>query len=82
MSEYDIEKDTNETLNELARMVTEKSGPNYGFVIIIFPFDKDRPVAHYISNAARDDMVAALREKADILEAQSDIDTSSNPQTH
>ncbi|MFM0008308.1 hypothetical protein PQR57_46340 [Paraburkholderia dipogonis] len=35
---------------------------SYGFAIFVFPFNGDRGRMNYISNAEREDMVAALKE--------------------
>jgi len=43
-----------------------------GFMLICFRLSLPG-VASYISNGSRDDMIKALRETADILEAQEDI---------
>ncbi len=75
-----IEKDTVDTMQGLAIHVDGVLNQGlyarkYGFAILVFPFISDpaEKAAHYISNAKREDIIKALREKADVLEAGMDI---------
>lgn len=67
-----LEQHTDQTMRDIADNVKEKIGEGYGFMVMVFPFGEEK-TAHYISNARREDMVKALREKADVLEAKLDI---------
>jgi hypothetical protein len=69
-----IEISTDRTMQRIAKNVHEECGPKYGFMVLVFPFDKDEKVAHYVSNANRKDMIQVLREKADIFEKGYDIE--------
>jgi len=73
MQKPNLEIDTHKTMNDIGDMVMEQIGPKYGFTILIFPYSTTEGVAHYISSAAREDMVVALREQANALEARLDI---------
>lgn len=71
-----IEQDTDKTMRQIADEIQARCGHNYGFAVLVFGFTEDdiEPViAHYISNAERPEMIAALREHADILEQHLDI---------
>lgn len=73
-----IEIDFDGTMRRMGDNVSEEIGDKYGFMILVFPFNGvEGSAAHYISNANRSDMIAVLREKADILEAKGDICTDS-----
>ncbi len=67
-----VDTDTEEAMREIARFI-ENVAPGYGFSVLVFPFGDDFPVSHYISNSRREDMIKALREKADVLESGLDI---------
>jgi len=43
-----------------------------GFALIVFDFNKPG-ISNYVSNAKREDMIAALRETADRIEKNQDI---------
>ena len=60
-------------MRDIARDIEKQIDEKYGFAVLVFPFGEGGQVAHYISNARREDMIKALREKADILEAGLDI---------
>jgi hypothetical protein len=49
-----------------------------GFALVIFEFNT-LGVGNYISNAKREDMIVALRELADRLEANQDLPPTVNP---
>ena len=68
-----IEQDTDGTMRLIADVIKEKVGDKYGFAVLVFPFGDKVRAAHYISNSRREDMIKALREKADVLEAGLDI---------
>ena len=68
-----IETDTDECMREIARNIESKTGKKYGFAVLVFPFGNKERTAHYISNSNREDMIKALREKADVLEQKQDI---------
>lgn len=63
--------ETEEHMRDLAtvidRMNVEAFGDRKGFVLLVFEFGAPG-VSNYISNAARSDMIKALRELADRLE--------------
>ena len=44
-----------------------------GFALIVFEFGEGNKAGDYISNGNREDMIKALRETADRLEANEDI---------
>jgi len=69
-----IEENTDAAMREIAKCMEKFIGKEkYGFMVLVFPFSDGPSVAHYISNASRKDMINALREKADVLEAKLDI---------
>lgn len=70
-----IEKYTDGSMRHIANTIESQIGSEnkYGFMVLVFPFGEDTRVAHYISNANREDMIKALREKADVLEKKFDI---------
>ena len=74
-----IEINTDKTMRFIADDIKAKCGDKYGFVVLVFPFGEAGRAAHYISNARREDMIKALREKADTLEAGQDIPVSGVP---
>lgn len=49
--------------------------PRLGFAMIIFEFGDGNRMSSYISNAERNDMIKALRETVERLEAQRDFPT-------
>ena len=63
---------TESVMNSIARALDElledEGGKKMGFMLMVFEFGKPG-VANYVSNADREDMIKALREKADALEA-------------
>ena len=67
-----------EALQALASTLDEylavAAGRKIGFALLTFDFGDDGPkYGGYISNAQRPDMIKALREAADVLEAGQDI---------
>jgi len=64
--------DTDLVMRRLGDIVSQVVGPEYGFMIMVFPFGKPG-VSNYVSNAKREEMIKGLREKADVLEAGGDI---------
>lgn len=69
-----IEESTDSTMRKIADGMEKFIGKEkYGFMVLVFPFSNGPSVAHYISNVNRKDMIKALREKADVLEAKLDI---------
>ena len=65
-----IEIDTDQTMSDCADFVKSKCGTDYGFIVLVLPFGLEPRVAHCISNYRREDMIAALRESLDVLEAR------------
>ena len=45
---------------------------NFGWMVLVFPIEEGTKTASYISNCTREDMINALREKADVLERKLD----------
>jgi len=72
--------DPERTMKIIAEDIVNKIGKNYGFMVLVFPFSDGVKTANYISNCSRDDMIKALREKADVLEHGLDIVGTSNEQ--
>ncbi len=69
-----IEENTDDAMRKIADNMEQFIGKEkYGFMVLVFPFSDGPSIAHYISNANRKDMIKALREKADVLEAKLDI---------
>lgn len=64
-------------MRHLASMVKEEI-PGVGFAILVFDFGGPG-VANYVSNAAREDMVLALKETASRLEAGMTFPTPEKP---
>ncbi len=75
---HNLELRTDATMRDIAAFIREQTGPDYGFAVVVFPFAVDETVmpqvGHYISNAKRVDMIKALREQADVLEQNLDIE--------
>ena len=77
-----IEIDTDRAMIKIAKCVEVHTDKKYGFMVLVFPFESTNGerAAHYISNCRREDMIKALREKADALEQGRDIRTSGSMQ--
>ena len=69
-----IEQNTDGVMQLMARDVVKYLSPEYGFVIIVFPFN-GKHASSYISNTKRTDMIRALRVQADMLEQKKVIIT-------
>lgn len=67
-----IEQNTDQVMKLMAQGVAKFLSPEYGFMIMVFPFD-GRHASSYISNANRQGMVKVLRAQADALERKKDI---------
>jgi hypothetical protein len=62
MSDHrDIEQRHSKSMNDVAAVMANIF-KGYGFALFVFPFNGDRGRMNYISNAEREDMVAALKE--------------------
>jgi hypothetical protein len=48
--------------NDIGRLIGQTLPPDYGFALLIFGINEGKGRMNYISNADRDDMVAALHE--------------------
>jgi hypothetical protein len=70
-----IDQDIRGIADDIAPRINEIFGEKYGFMLLVFPFGGGP--AHYISNSSRKDMIKALREKADVLEAKMDLPVNS-----
>ncbi len=68
MNKSMLETDTDATISALAETISLSIGEEYGFGLIIFPFNNNGGVSTYISNGHRKDMAIALRAQADLLE--------------
>lgn len=66
-----------EAMGKMAESVQKMLPKDFGFMILVFPFDNPG-VSNYISNAQREDMVKALREAANRLENKEDFETPEN----
>jgi hypothetical protein len=64
-------------MQEMAEKVGKMLPQDFGFAIIVFPFNNPG-ISNYISNANRSDMIKALRETADRLEKRQDFETPDN----
>lgn len=60
-------------MRTVANAVKELLPDGLGFAVLVFEFEGGP--AGYISNAQRAEMIKALREQADVLEAHLDIRT-------
>jgi hypothetical protein len=60
-------------MREIADVVRDRLPDELGFAVLVFEFGGGP--ASYISNASRADMIAALREQADLLEQRRDFIT-------
>lgn len=60
-------------MQSLARVIAGSIPQGCGFALLVFAFEG--PEASYVSNANRSDMIRALRECADRLEARQDHET-------
>lgn len=80
-----MEKNTEEFMGFLGDLldneINHKQIKEYGWMLLVFPFEGEDRTANYISNASREDMIKALREKADVLEKKIDITGDSNAGT-
>jgi hypothetical protein len=65
-----IELDTNKAMIEIAEHIETYTEGKYGFMVLVFAIESTNGgrAAHYISNCNREDMIKALREKANALE--------------
>ncbi|KPD17228.1 hypothetical protein ADM96_20140 [Burkholderia sp. ST111] len=62
MSDHrEIEQRHHKSMNDVASMMA-KIFKGYGFALFIFPFNGENGRMNYISNAAREDMLVALKE--------------------
>lgn len=68
----DQEKDLTELAAQIQAALEDLYGKQMGFALTIFEF-YNPGIGDYVSNAQRSDMVKALRECADRLEAKEDI---------
>ncbi len=64
-------------MNKMADKVKAMIPKEFGFTILVFPFNNPG-TANYVSNAQRPDMIKALRETADRLEKKEDFTTPEN----
>lgn len=64
------EPELRDTMNSAARAVAARLPEKSLFVLLSFD---DPEVAQYVSNAARSDIIRAMRETADRLEAREDV---------
>lgn len=75
MSSIEKQKRIEDIMRELGSAidsVLKDFWDNMGFVLIVFEFFKPG-ISNYISNGQRSDIIKALRETADRLEAKEDI---------
>ncbi len=76
-----INTDTDEAMRHMAKYVEQYTMGDYGFMILVFPFGENPTrIGHYISNCDRESMIKALREKADVLEQNMDIQNNGTVQ--
>lgn len=75
-----ISEELVETMNDVAALLDrvfngDKTGEDRetGFILMVFPLDKDEGRCNYISNADRDDVVAMLKHQIARFEGQPDI---------
>lgn len=61
-------------MRALARFINKKLPKGWGFCLLVFPFNAPG-IANYISNAQRETMIEALKEKIKVLEAKDDFRT-------
>lgn len=61
-------------MRRLGKMIEGKLPKGFGFALIVFPFSRPG-IANYISNAERQTMIEALKEKIKVLESKSDFPT-------
>ncbi len=70
---------SDEFLQNIARFIDQALskfyGTQMGYALLVFSFDDKVNAGDYISNAQREDMVKALRECADRVEANQIIGT-------
>ena len=82
-----IEDDTEKFMKQMGDLINYYLGGveinnKYGFMLLVTEFGKDPGVGNYISNCSREDMIKALREKADVLEQKLDILGNENDSQH
>jgi hypothetical protein len=51
---------------------------DYGFMLLVFPYNNANGEANYISSANREDMINHLRNTANVLESEEDYETPEN----
>lgn len=61
-------------MRRLGRKIDSKLPKGFGFALLVFPFNRPG-IANYISNADRQTMIEALKEKIKVLESKSDFPT-------
>jgi len=49
-------------MNVAAKLLSGGLPPGYGFALLVFGMDTNEGYMNYISNASREDMIAALKE--------------------
>jgi hypothetical protein len=65
--EQPIEEKMRQVMNDIGHVIgreIKKSGERYGFALLVFPMGENEPHdrMNYISNARREDMLAAMKE--------------------
>lgn len=63
-----------EVMRKFAMLIESLLPEGMGFCLIVFPFHRPG-IANYISNAERETMILALKEKIKVLESKADFNT-------
>ncbi len=81
MGNTPLEDDTDATMRRIADFIKDQVGPEYAFFAMVSPWGNQK-VGNYISNAKRPEMIIALREQANALEAGLDIPNPADLNKH
>lgn len=63
-------------LGKVIQDVVNKFFPGWGFILVIFEFDKKRSTSSYVTSASREAMIITLKEMVEILEKDQDYPTT------
>jgi len=70
MADWEKRNRVKDKLQKMAKYLNARTPTGWGFALMMFEFGDDGDNFQWVSNAGRADMVKALREYADCLEAR------------
>lgn len=59
---HNSQEDTRRRLNDIAHAVNERLPSNFGFFVMVFPFNGNDQAANYVSNSKREDVIKVMKE--------------------